>query len=785
MEKIVVILVLALTACSSASRTPTPASMSNAQPASVGGGQAFVDGSVSPDGGSAQPDGRIPEGFVDGSSMLDGMAAVPGSDASQGQDAGSNPAGQDSGSTSDSGSGGSDAGQDAGSDAMVPTCPGSGPGTKCEGLQRFACVSGQWAEQETCSHVCQAGACVGVCNPGAKDCSGSNPRTCNSNGQWVSGVACSFVCSIGDCVGACVPGDRDCSGLIPRHCDNSGAWVSESACQYVCSGLGACSGSCAPSAVDCQSNVPRSCDSNGNWQSGSACQFTCSGGSCGGMCVPNAKRCNGLGSETCDSNGQWQPSSTCPYVCSGAGVCSGSCVPSSHQCSGNGSQTCDSNGNWQSPQSCQYVCDSSSGICGGVCVPGAQKCSGAQIQICASNGQWGSASNCAAVTGATVACDAGSNSCKATCTGSHFDCNGNMADGCEADVSADANNCGVCGHSCCGGACGGGSCGVYVPNISTPTSGASTPNYEVDQNNLYWVSYSATPNSAISQQPRLGGTTTTVTDTSTSGTATSINSIKSDGTKLYWSQSKGGIFSVAIAGMGTSSLTYSSMTGNFTVLSNHGAITIFDLGEYGTLALDATHLLWNASSDTNIRWKDRTISNPQVVSAQNIAVPGSPTSFVSDDTNLYVGSGNHKGLYRSDIASGTGADWITSTATNYSFGRISTDKSNVYYPFFNYTTISEIGLWKKSVVGSAPVQLVVDPYIGSYTATDGSYVYYLTNPNGSSSTTQVRKLAVNGGASQLVTTVNTSSVTVNNMKVVNSCLYWQESGTVKAIAVNP
>lgn len=769
MEKIVVILVLVLTACSSAPKTPTPGSM-NPQPASVGEGQAFVGGNQ-PDGGSAQPDGRIPEGFVDGSSpMLDGSmvdAAVQGPDAGQG---GSDAASQDSGSGQDSGVG-SDAGQDAGSDAMVPVCPGSGPGTKCEGLTRFACVSGQWAEQETCAHVCQAGACVGVCNPGAKDCSSGSPRTCNSNGQWVSGVACSFVCSAGDCVGACVPGDRDCSGLTPRHCDATGQWVSENACQYVCSGLGACSGSCVPNAVDCQSNVPRSCDSNGNWQSGSACQFACSGGSCGGVCVPNAKRCNGLGSETCDASGQWQSSSTCPFVCSGAGVCSGSCVPGSHQCSGNGSQTCDSNGNWQSPQSCPYVCDSSSGTCGGVCVPSSQKCSGAQIQVCASNGQWGSASNCPAVTGATVACNAVSNTCKATCTGSHFDCNNNMADGCEADVSNDSANCGVCGHSCCGGACGGGTCGVYdsgiTPSVCGPSSQANpgAACFTVDASNVYWST-----GTGISKTPRLGGSPSVLVpvriDAGSGQNWNYLRGLTIQGGTLFWAEDPT---------TGASHVSWIPTQGG-SIQSVNGSAGM-------RMKVTATDILYARDDRASVQYTN------WASGVSSYAMAGASTNTYSDEiatdgTYVYAArtkwTSNQVPITRAPVEGGTETPFVTyvptpSTAAS-SFAHLTTDGVNLYYVMYVGAEPAKTGIWKKPLSGGAATQLVTDGS-ANYLATDGVNVYYAT---GASSNT-IKKVSINGGSSVVLTASFGASDT---LQIVNECLY-ALSGTVKAIAVNP
>ena len=53
--------------------------------------------------------------------------------------------------------------------------------------------------------------------------------------------------------------------------------------------------------------------------------------------------------------------------------------------------------------------------------------------------------------------------CATACAGRHDDCNGELSDGCETDLLADPNNCGVCGTSCgVGGACTDGVCDRVV-----------------------------------------------------------------------------------------------------------------------------------------------------------------------------------------------------------------------------------------------------------------------------------------------------------------------------------
>jgi hypothetical protein len=66
----------------------------------------------------------------------------------------------------------------------------------------------------TCSRqACAEGTCMGVCFPGATQCSGNDVETCDESGQWDSAAACvSSACSAGACAGECAPGATQCTG---------------------------------------------------------------------------------------------------------------------------------------------------------------------------------------------------------------------------------------------------------------------------------------------------------------------------------------------------------------------------------------------------------------------------------------------------------------------------------------------------------------------------------------------------------------------------------------------
>ena len=682
----------------------------------------------------------------------------------------------------DSGDAGQDASQDAG---QVPVC--TPQDLRCLGQNIQICTNqGQWLTDFTCQYACTgAGNCVGNCVPGSTTCSGNTPKTCDTSGTWVKGTACLNACLNGTCV--CNSGDKRCSGNVSQTCNSSGQWVTNQTCPYVCSGTGNCTGSCVPTTKDCSGNTPRTCDSNGSWVNGTACSYVCSGaGVCSGVCTPGSNQCSGLNSQTCNSSGQWVTNQTCSYVCSGTGTCSGSCVPNSKQCSGVVPQTCDSSGAWVSGASCPFVC--SSGACSGVCTPGASQCSGQQIQTCNGNGQWATAVNCGAVTNATSYCSGGS--CKFNCNLDYDDCDGVASNGCEVNVNTDGNNCGTCGHSCCGGACGSGVCRVYDTGIYSSI-------YDVDKDNIYW-----TPSgSNINQQPRTGGTPTTIiTQSATNNYTVWVNDIRSNGDTLFWSNIEedptglkvgGDIFSVSIIGNSNYSQSYTDVNGSlFTISSTHGAWT-WDAFGTGKLALDYTRVFWGDVSTPTLMWQNFNNLNE---TSQSISVSGTdgPSSFISDNNYVYTAKNSKAPLARYLLTDSkhTETDFITSTSTNYSFGLLAIDSINLYYIFYDGTNLNTSGVWKKSLNNNeTAVQLASESsgnYIRREIATDGTNVYYASG-NATSTTLAIYKVSINGGTPKLVTSLNGNNITISNLKVIDQCIYWYKSqpGTVQTVAVSP
>jgi hypothetical protein len=140
-------------------------------------------------------------------------------------------------------------------------------------------VAGTWVMKETCTAICTAGACAGMCAPNSKHCGpNQTPESCDSNGEWVAGnMPCPNVCTgQGECTGACKPGTKRCSGpnnLTTQTCDEKGAWVDGQVCPNVCSS-GSCGGECSPGTKRCgANNTPQTCSAMGTWEPGQACMF--------------------------------------------------------------------------------------------------------------------------------------------------------------------------------------------------------------------------------------------------------------------------------------------------------------------------------------------------------------------------------------------------------------------------------------------------------------------------------------------------------------------------------
>jgi hypothetical protein len=221
----------------------------------------------------------------------------------------------------------------------------------------------------------------------------------------------------------CIPGDR-------VTCFSAGATVGPgcSTGTRVCNddGLGwsACAGeiapNCASSCVNLQTDITN-CGACGTaCPSAANSSRMCSAGNCGITCNAGFSDCNSNAADGCETNIATSVNNcgACGVVCSAANgnaSCNaGACVISAcnagfSNCNNNAADGCETN-IATSVNNC--------GACGAVCG--------------AANG--------------TASCNAGA--CGITCNPGFANCNGNVADGCEINLTNNASHCGACGSVC-------------------------------------------------------------------------------------------------------------------------------------------------------------------------------------------------------------------------------------------------------------------------------------------------------------------------------------------------
>jgi len=96
-----------------------------------------------------------------------------------------------------------------------------------------------------------------------------------------------------------------------------------------------------------------------------------------------------------------------------------------------------------------------------------------------------------------------------TCDRTFANCNGDGLDGCEANLTSDAANCGACGHACASGSCSNGSCRI----ITTLATNVPAPAGIVVTSSDVWWSAIGYPfqsqTSALQHVPKSGGAVVT------------------------------------------------------------------------------------------------------------------------------------------------------------------------------------------------------------------------------------------------------------------------------------
>ncbi len=332
-----------------------------------------------------------------------------------------------------------------------------GVSARCD-TARGVCVECMTDDECPLRTICTEGMCV----PG-----------CNERRGCAAGESC--------CSSVCVDLQRDVA-----HCGMCGA-----RCQAP-NGVPACAAgrcaidTCTAGFANCNGNVADGCEANLSTDGtncgrcGTACEdvpnaaVACVGARCGFSCRAGYADCDGMGANGCERITSADPAhcGRCNNVCPtppgataplcGMGSCAFSCAPGRGNCDGDPANGCEvdtqrdvahcgacSNACLDRPRATN-VCDT--GRCLLRCEAGWGDCNndpsdGCETDVTTSLDHCGRCMNRCAVPGGAAACVMGA--CRVASCGSDFsDCDRVAANGCEADLRADAAHCGACGNAC-------------------------------------------------------------------------------------------------------------------------------------------------------------------------------------------------------------------------------------------------------------------------------------------------------------------------------------------------
>ena len=495
--------------------------------------------------------------------------------------------------------------------------------------------------------------------------------------------------------GAC---GHDCTGLA-HVAAAAGVTCSAGACAVPAS-------ACATGFAHCSSNADDGCEADlgkpehcgGCATSCSGATSVCSGGACGNGCgAPTPTSCSGSCVDTKTS-------------ATNCGSCGNECPLPAH-----GQATCASG-------SCAFTCDGGYHPCGSACA------SNSSLASCGA-----SCTPCATPPNAVATCSGVA--CGFTCNAGYADCDGNAANGCEAKVDSDGNDCASCGHSCLGGACAGSVCQPVAI-----FAGGSPEHLVVDDANVYFSSSSNVM--AITKSGTPLGTFTTYN-------GQHVQAIAADASYVYAADDGGGIQKLTKSAAGVALLRNASGEASMGIAAYGGA------------------LFWSVYASG---WMDKSLVDGTSFAIEYSIPPLSninPLRVAADASGVYwteTGSAANGRIMRSDLGFANPQPLLTGR----SYPRdIALDASNVYWIEQGSNTIAKLG---KNGLGFVP--LAVLPSSPSGIAVDTGYVYF-------GSQSGVGRVPVVGGS--WTSFAPTSSMPAQ-VAVDAQAVYWTMNGGVWKLA---
>ncbi len=634
--------------------------------------------------------------------------------------------------------------------------------------------------------TCVAGGCGLQCEAGWDDCDGNPSNGCEVNltsdedhcgvcskacvGQQACvNSICQLSCSapMGDCDGDPVTGCETNVSSNPAHCSACG-----NACPSGGHGTPTCTNSvcgiaCTTGWANCDGGLTNGCEVNTLVSAtncggcGTVCPTgangtpSCTNGTCGIACSTGWGNCDGSFTNGCEVNitqtvshcgacGNACPArthatttcvgSTCGYTCvSGWGDCDGSAA---NGCEVNTTQTvshCGSCGNvCPTPAHATATCASSK--CGYTCTTGWGDCNGSQSDGCETNLN-SSTSHCGGCNAAcstnngTAACANGT--CAISCTSGYADCDGVNANGCEANLSNNADHCGACGHDCQGGTCSNGVCQAWV----LATVAAEPRNLAVSSTHVFWT----TP-SAVQGIPRSGGALVNLATGQPDP-----NGITVDDTHVYF--------------------TNRNETGNvMRVEPSGGALTTIVAAESpGYIAVDQDSIYFG--DGVAVRRRSKTNSFSTYVAAQATRNPGRIS--VDSQYVYFFSPGYSDGWVGRDSIAATNDPLTLASGLRVPID-MAADSTHLYYVQGNVNGVTRVPKagGTKTTYGDAHVSAV---------AVDDAHVFYSEDDNG-----RVMQVAKAGGTPVVR---RSGASTPYKIEVRDGVVYWIERGTYQILAM--
>ena len=401
-----------------------------------------------------------------------------------------------------------------------------------EGMCRVQCVADYDCQVINPYYRCAAGQCQLPCTPQVGNCD-DNPRNgcetdlqsstthCGQCGHTCPGSTnAAGVCTAGACRIGCNAGFGDCDGNTDNGCetdlqnDASRCGACGTSCATPVGGsaqctAGVCGKSCATGRGDCDHDATNGCESNLQTDVGQcgacghACatpaggSATCTAGVCGIACSTGRGDCDHDATNGCETDLQTTVAqcgacgTACPErahavsTCA-AGACGMRCVEGFADCDGNAANGCEADlgGDALHCGTCDGACPvlaHTAAACSGApctthCLPGFGDCDGDAANGCeadlgADPSHCGACATACSVANGTAACTAGA-CAVAACTPGFGDCDHDPATGCEARIDT-AANCGACGTACTGDRiCSAGACVLSCATGSVVCGGA-------------------------------------------------------------------------------------------------------------------------------------------------------------------------------------------------------------------------------------------------------------------------------------------------------------------------